>query len=361
MGQVIKIKADKNSKQSKESKENQKKFLKDIIVGNHHSTDKKFFTKLGKLYIEEYANALKKKSNEDRARQQLRSFLKDYDKYEADKLCIEIEEHEDEKEKMKDEHILLLFRQKDKFKTAFRKQFKNVFQHLIKYRGQSAENLLQNSDKADFDVFRKFEAHCAINNKVTELLLEYFAENKRLMNNQPESDGEGSDRDSQVDDRLGSTRVTHFLWTSFAQEQDQGEEEDDNRFKAEIYRMRAIELMENFATTGLLDVVEALDNIPDDWALEGDGYSLIMSISTMFDHLQTQQANKKLSAQFSECEKENIELDRRELESAYLFVREETECPWCNTKLGFEQIRIFPHGMAYHMRCAQPKECPITK
>jgi hypothetical protein len=34
----------------------------------------------------------------------------------------------------------------------------------------------------------------------------------------------------------------------------------------------------------------------------------------------------------------------------------------CKQKLGHKKIRIFPHGMAFHMRCAKdPQECPITK
>ena len=77
---------------------------------------------------------------------------------------------------------------------------------------------------------------------------------------------------------------------------DQNHDEETNRFRAEIYRKRAIELMEKFASTGLLDIVKALDNMPDDWALEGDGYSLIDSIAALFDHLQTQQENKMLLA-----------------------------------------------------------------
>ena len=127
------------------------------------------------------------------------------------------------------------------------------------------------------------------------------------------------------------------------------------------YRNQAIDLMERYAATGQIDVVETLENIPDDWALEGDDFDLIQSLTSIFDHLQTQQENTMLTQNFSEHEKQSAEIERRELESAYLVVRDETECPWCNRQLGYEKIRIFPHGMAYHMRCAKPNECPITK
>mmetsp|Transcript_46543 Transcript_46543/g.61674 ORF Transcript_46543/g.61674 Transcript_46543/m.61674 type:complete len:87 (-) Transcript_46543:38-298(-) len=86
-----------------------------------------------------------------------------------------------------------------------------------------------------------------------------------------------------------------------------------------------------------------------------------MSLSSFFDHLQTRHENIILTSNFAEHEKESAELERRELESAYLVVRDETECPWCNKWLGFEKVRVFPHGMAFHMRCAKPTECPITK
>lgn len=75
----------------------------------------------------------------------------------------------------------------------------------------------------------------------------------------------------------------------------------------------------------------------------------------------TKEENAMIAANLSGLESFNAEIEKRELESAYLVIRDETECPWCNKTLGFKKIRIFPHGMAFHMRCAKPNECPITK
>lgn len=57
----------------------------------------------------------------------------------------------------------------------------------------------------------------------------------------------------------------------------------------------------------------------------------------------------------------NTEIEFNTLQEAYLVVREDTECLVCKGKLGLKKIRIFPHGMAFHMRCAKnPQVCPIT-
>ena len=88
---------------------------------------------------------------------------------------------------------------------------------------------------------------------------------------------------------------------------------------------------------------------------------MIEFFSSLFDSQQTKEENAMIAANLSGLESFNAEIEKRELESAYLVIREESECPWCNKTLGYKKIRIFPHGMAFHMRCAKPNECPITK
>ena len=115
------------------------------------------------------------------------------------------------------------------------------------------------------------------------------------------------------------------------------------------------------ASTNLLDPLKVIDSIPNDWVLQGDEYDLVEFISSLFDSQMTVEENAMIAANLSGLEAFNTEIEKRELESAYLVIREETECPWCNKTLGFKKIRVFPHGMAFHMRCAKPNECPITK
>ena len=119
------------------------------------------------------------------------------------------------------------------------------------------------------------------------------------------------------------------------------------------------------ASTGLLDPFAVIEAIPDSWNLSSVSdnlqYNLIEFLSSLFDAQMTAEENAMIAANMAGLESFNTEIEKREMESAYLVIRDETECPWCNKTLNFKKIRIFPHGMAFHMRCAKPNECPITK
>ncbi len=119
--------------------------------------------------------------------------------------------------------------------------------------------------------------------------------------------------------------------------------------------------MKSNASTGLLDPMKVLESIPDDWDLQSTDFDLVQFLCSLLDSLMTQNENTMVAANLSGLEKYNSDIEKRELESAYLVIRDETECAWCNKTLGFEKIRVFPHGMAFHMRCSKPNECPITK
>ena len=119
--------------------------------------------------------------------------------------------------------------------------------------------------------------------------------------------------------------------------------------------------MRKNASTGLLDVTVVLEKIPNDWALLSDDFNLIDFLESLFDGQTTREEDLLIADSLSELEMSNAEIEKRELESAYMVVRDETECPQCNKTLGFRKIRIFPNGMAFHMRCSKPNECPITK
>ena len=92
------------------------------------------------------------------------------------------------------------------------------------------------------------------------------------------------------------------------------------------------------ASSGLLDPFSVIQAIPDNWALHDDQYNLIEFLSSLFDSQMTIEENAMIAANLSGLESFNAEIEKREIESAYLVIRDETECPWCNKTLGFKKI-----------------------
>ena len=129
-----------------------------------------------------------------------------------------------------------------------------------------------------------------------------------------------------------------------------------------MYRGLAIRLMQSSAAQDQLDPEVVLAQIPEDWALSTDEYDLVSFLASLFDQQMTKEENVKIAANLGEFESFNAEKEKRQLEAAYLVIREDQDCLVCHQQLGHKKIRIFPHGMAFHMRCAKnPNECPITK
>ena len=164
---------------------------------------------------------------------------------------------------------------------------------------------------------------------------------------------------SQQDGLL--TKLLEKYFQKYNEAMAQSSDDERKRREGAEYRQRAIRLMQQNSSTGLLDPQVVIESIPNDWALQSEEYDLIDFLSSLFDSQMTKEENAMIAANLSGLESFNAEIEKRELESAYLVIRDETECPWCNKTLGFKKIRIFPHGMAFHMRCAKPNECPITK
>mmetsp|Transcript_46543 Transcript_46543/g.61675 ORF Transcript_46543/g.61675 Transcript_46543/m.61675 type:complete len:83 (-) Transcript_46543:767-1015(-) len=79
---------------------------------------------LGKILIKECIEAYRDGNQGEIAttKKQLKKFLEKFNRYDADKLCKYLEDKSDSSNDMKDEQILLLFRQNN-FKDAFSKQF----------------------------------------------------------------------------------------------------------------------------------------------------------------------------------------------------------------------------------------------
>lgn len=76
----------------------------------------------------------------------------------------------------------------------------------------------------------------------------------------------------------------------------------------------------------------------------------------------TKEENVKIAEYLAQLEVFNAEIESKELNSAYLVIREGDECLVCRQQLGHKKIRIYPHGEAFHMKCAKnPHECPVTK
>ena len=132
--------------------------------------------------------------------------------------------------------------------------------------------------------------------------------------------------------------------------------------EAERYRERAIRLMQQNVQGEKLDPEVILEKIPDDWEMQTDDYDLYSLLSTMFQQIMTREENSKIAENLAQLEVFNAEIESKELQSAYLVIREDMDCQVCRHALGFKKIRIFPHGMAFHMKCSKdPHECPITK
>jgi hypothetical protein len=111
-----------------------------------------------------------------------------------------------------------------------------------------------------------------------------------------------------------------------------------------------------------LNAETVLNKIPGSWQLKMEDVDLIGFLASLFDHELTVEENTRIAERVANMEHFNTEVERNEMESAYVVVREDTECLVCHTKLDYKKIRVFPHGMSFHMRCSKnPSECPITK
>ena len=93
------------------------------------------------------------------------------------------------------------------------------------------------------------------------------------------------------------------------------------------YKKRAHVLMQQNSSTGLLDPQTVLEKIPNDWELQDGDYNLIEFFSSLFDNQMTKEENAMIAANLSGLESFNAEIEKRDLESAYLVIRDETECP----------------------------------
>lgn len=111
-----------------------------------------------------------------------------------------------------------------------------------------------------------------------------------------------------------------------------------------------------------LEPSKILEKVPDDWLLKTNEYDLVSFLSSIFTAQMTREENSKIAKNLVNMEFLNTEKEKNDLQSAYLVIREDDMCLVCKQKLGHKKIRIFPHGMAFHMRCAKdPHECPISK
>jgi len=151
--------------------------------------------------------------------------------------------------------------------------------------------------------------------------------------------------------------LTQLLERYFQMHQEAMEKGGDDETKR-LYRELAIGLMRTYGTTGLLDPLFLLQAIPNDWVLHESG--LFDILDRVLDYLTAMEEHALIANRLSKLEVLNTELERQEQHKSYLVTRDDTECPACNKTLGFQKIRIFPHGLAFHMRCAKPNECPIT-
>ena len=131
--------------------------------------------------------------------------------------------------------------------------------------------------------------------------------------------------------------------------------------EAEEFRKQALRLMEKYSAEDL-DPSKILDKVPDDWLLKTEEYDLVSFLSSIFTAQMTREENSKIAKNLVNMEYLNVEKEKNDIQSAYLVIREDDKCLVCQQNLGHKKIRIYPHGLAFHLRCAkEPQECPITK
>lgn len=120
--------------------------------------------------------------------------------------------------------------------------------------------------------------------------------------------------------------------------------------------------MKKHSSTNDLDPLTVLRLIPEDWELKTPQYNLVSFLSSIFDNTMTLEENSKIGMNLSKMEQLNSEKEKNELQTAYMVITEDMLCKVCKSKLKHKNIRIFPHGQAFHMRCAKdPCECPVTR
>lgn len=135
-----------------------------------------------------------------------------------------------------------------------------------------------------------------------------------------------------------------------------------DREGAEKFRKLALKLMQSQQSINSLNAEAVLNKIPVNWELKMEDVDLVGFLASLFDSELTIEENTRIAERVANMELFNTEVERNELESAYVVVRDDTECLVCHHKLDHKKIRVFPHGMAFHMRCSKnPSECPITK
>ena len=96
--------------------------------------------------------------------------------------------------------------------------------------------------------------------------------------------------------------------------------------EGEQYRNLAIRLMQSNASKNQLDPMKVLDLIPGDWELQTAEYDLTSFLSSVFDHQMTREENSKIARHLSQMEQLNSDKEKNDLESAYLVIREDTDC-----------------------------------
>jgi hypothetical protein len=120
--------------------------------------------------------------------------------------------------------------------------------------------------------------------------------------------------------------------------------------------------MQSSEARSQLDPLQVLLTIPPEWALTSRKFDLAAFLASIFERQEVQEENSHFLRSVTEVDCLETELELYEAKGAYLIIKEENLCKVCMAKLGHQKIRIYPHGMAFHMKCApNPSECPVTK
>lgn len=130
--------------------------------------------------------------------------------------------------------------------------------------------------------------------------------------------------------------------------------------QAEIYKNQIYLILNKYGDSQFLDVFVVLENLPDDWMLtEQKLYEYLVKVIKTTNHM----SNKyKLAKSLSEMNVLYKEKELIEAKSKSVCIGNDTNCEYCNKKIGSTIFVVYPNMKVYHTKCAQNSSvCPVTR
>ena len=99
------------------------------------------------------------------------------------------------------------------------------------------------------------------------------------------------------------------------------------------YRSLALGLLKRYSAEGLLDPMEVIQMIPEEWDLSSSDFDLTQYLTNMFNRLMTIEENAKIAQNMSNMEILNKEKDLNKLQQRYVVIDDQFKCQVCHRAL----------------------------